>query len=71
MSEPRRLERVRKGKVLMGLCAGLGEYFNIDPIVFRLGAILGFFTLQSGLALILFYFIASLVVPYRDKAESA
>jgi phage shock protein PspC (stress-responsive transcriptional regulator) len=54
----------------MGLCAGLGEYFNVDPLVFRLAAILGFFTLQSGLALILFYFIAALVVPYRDYPKN-
>lgn len=24
-------------KVLAGVCGGLGEYFNIDPILFRIG----------------------------------
>jgi len=55
----------------MGLCAGLGDYFRIDPLIIRLGFLLGFFTLSSGLALIVFYFIAALVVPYGDAAEKA
>mgnify|MGYP000097135789 CR=1 FL=1 len=66
MTDVRRFARRRKGKVFMGLCAGLGEYFRIDPIILRLAFLLGFFTLSSGLALIVFYIIAALVVPYGD-----
>lgn len=71
MTDTRRFTRRRKGKVLMGLCAGLGDYFRIDPLIIRLAFLLGFFTLSSGLALIVFYFIAALVVPYGDAAEKA
>ena len=71
MDTPRRLTRSRTGKVLFGLCAGLGRYFKIDPLIFRLVAVLGFFTLSSGLALILFYLIASLIVPMEDSPKTA
>jgi len=70
MTEVRRFTRRRQGKVFLGLCAGLGDYFRIDPIVIRLAFLLAFFTLTSGLALIVFYIIAALVVPYGDVARS-
>jgi phage shock protein PspC (stress-responsive transcriptional regulator) len=42
---PRRLTRRTDQKVIAGVCAGLGEYFNLDPVLFRVGfvvlAILG------------------------------
>ncbi len=70
MSEPRKFTRRKKGRILMGLCAGLGDYFRIDPIIIRLAFLLGFFTLSSGLALLIFYFIAGLVVPYGETTSS-
>jgi phage shock protein PspC (stress-responsive transcriptional regulator) len=70
MTETRRFTRRRKGKILLGLCAGLGDYFRIDPVIIRLAFLLGFFTFQSGLALLVFYLIAALVVPYGDAAPA-
>lgn len=32
----KRLYRSTKNKVLCGLCGGVGEYFNIDPVIIRL-----------------------------------
>jgi phage shock protein C len=71
MTDFRPFTRRKKGKVLLGLCAGLGDYFKIDPIIIRLAFLLGFFTLTSGLALVVFYFIAALVVPYAEPAPPA
>ena len=71
MTEIRRFTRLKKGKVFLGLCAGLGDYFKIDPIIIRLAFLLGFFTLASGLALVVFYIIAALVVPYGDTPSPA
>jgi len=71
MHDIKSLRRRRKGKILLGLCTGLGDYFKIDPIIFRLAFLLGFFTLTSGLALIVFYLIAALVVPYGDAPKTA
>jgi phage shock protein C len=34
--EPKRFYRSRTEKVFAGVCGGLGEYFNIDPILVRL-----------------------------------
>lgn len=34
--ETKRLYRSHTNKVLAGVCGGLGEYFNIDPVLIRL-----------------------------------
>jgi phage shock protein C len=34
--EPKRLYRSRSNRMLGGVCAGLGEYLNIDPTVIRI-----------------------------------
>ena len=52
-----------KNKMLCGVCGGIGEYFNIDPTLVRLGAAL-MICLGSG---ILFYIISAIIIP--DKPE--
>jgi phage shock protein C len=63
---PRRLYRSRRDRKLAGVCAGIGEYFDIDPVLIRLLWI--FFTLAGGGGL-LAYLIAWLVVPEAPEAE--
>jgi phage shock protein PspC (stress-responsive transcriptional regulator) len=63
--EPRRLVRVREGRVIGGVCAGLGRYFNADPIIFRIGAIV--LALAGGAGL-LAYLAALLLIPAEDAA---
>jgi phage shock protein PspC (stress-responsive transcriptional regulator) len=63
--EPRRLVRVREGRVIGGVCAGLGRYFNVDPIIFRIGAIV--LALIGGAGL-LAYLAALLLIPSEDAA---
>src|SRR6185503_14251860 len=58
--EPRRLVRVKEGRVLGGVAAGLGRYFNLDPIIFRIGAIV--LVLVGGAGL-LAYLAAWLLIP--------
>ena len=36
----KRLTRVENGKMLCGVCAGIGKYFNIDPTLVRLGFVI-------------------------------
>lgn len=67
MSEYRKLYRINEGKVLGGLCAGLGEYFNVDPVVIRLCWILFAFLGGCG---ILAYIIGLLVVPKQPEIGS-
>ena len=38
--EMRRLYRSRSNRILAGVCGGIGEYLNIDPIVIRILAII-------------------------------
>lgn len=56
------LYKTDEGKKLCGVCAGIAEYFNIDPTIVRL--ILVVFCLAGGSG-ILFYIIAALVMPNK------
>lgn len=56
----KRLYRSRNDKMITGVCAGVAEYFDIDPTLARLGFILLSFAGGSG---ILAYIIASIVIP--------
>ncbi|MEE0834835.1 MAG: PspC domain-containing protein [Clostridia bacterium] len=58
----KRLYKTDDGKKLCGVCAGIAEYFNIDPTIVRL--ILIIFCLAGGSG-ILFYIIAALVMPNK------
>jgi len=49
--------------MLCGVCAGVAEYFHIDPTLIRLGYVL--FTCASFGAGVLGYFIAAVVIPER------
>ena len=35
----KRLYKSNKNKMIDGVCAGIAEYFNIDPTLVRLGAV--------------------------------
>ena len=62
----KRLYRGRKGRIITGLCQGIGEYFGVDPVIIRLIALLSLFS-TMGLAVIVLYFIFSLVVPRKEE----
>ena len=57
---PRRLTRSSSDRVLGGVAGGLGRYFDIDPIIFRIGFVV--LTIAGG-AGVLAYLAAWLVVP--------
>jgi phage shock protein PspC (stress-responsive transcriptional regulator) len=64
----RRLVRVRDGRWLGGVAAGLGRYFDVNPLVYRIAfAALAF----AGGTGILIYLAAWLVIPAEDREESA
>src|SRR5215212_7810013 len=66
--EPRRLVRTRDGRMLGGVCAGLGRYFNLDPIIFRIGAIA---LVLAGGAGVVAYVAAVLLIPSEDAPLDA
>lgn len=62
----KRLYRDPDGKVLGGVCGGLGAYLNVDPVVFRIiFALLAIGGFGSG---ILVYFILWVVTPEANTA---
>ncbi|GAA1592525.1 hypothetical protein GCM10009678_88430 [Actinomadura kijaniata] len=63
----RKLRRTRDGKMVAGVCAGVGRYFGVDPNLVRLG--LGAFTFFGGAGIAL-YAIAWLVMP-EDGAPAS
>lgn len=56
----KRLYKSNTDKKLDGVCAGIGEYFNIDPTLIRLAWII--FCVLGGSG-ILAYIIAAIVIP--------
>ncbi|MBU4404034.1 MAG: PspC domain-containing protein [Candidatus Aminicenantes bacterium] len=58
----KRLYRSRKNRMLGGVCGGIAEYFNIDPVIVRLVVVALFFVGGSAL---LAYVIALIVIPYE------
>jgi len=65
--EKKRLYRSRGDKVLGGVCGGIAEYFNVDPILIRLFFILMFFAEGAGL---LAYIIAWIIIPLQPSIEA-
>lgn len=57
----KQLTRSSTNTMLAGVCAGLGNYLNIDPTVVRLLFVLGFFL--TGPGIFLAYLIMAVVVP--------
>ena len=57
--EKKRLYR-SNDKMVAGVCAGIAEYFDIDPTLIRLGWVVLTFIGFSGL---LAYIIAAIIIP--------
>lgn len=59
----KRLYRVEEGKMVAGVCAGVAEYFNIDPTVVRLGWALVSAFAGAG---IIAYIAAAIIMPVKS-----
>lgn len=60
----KRLVRSRSNKMLFGVCAGLADYLNVDPVIVRLLAVL--LTLWNGVGLLI-YFVLALIMPQEPE----
>lgn len=58
----KRLYRVEEGKMICGVCAGVAEYFKLDPTVVRLAWAI--FCCMGGSG-ILAYIIAAIIMPVK------
>jgi len=61
------LRRSTEDKVVAGVCGGLGRYFGVDPIWFRIAFVVLTFGGGSGL---LIYFLAWLLIPEQRPGET-
>ena len=62
--KPKKLYRSRTNRWLVGVCGGIGEYFNIDPTVIRVIFVLAFLVLGGGLWV---YLILWLIIPLEPE----
>jgi phage shock protein C len=67
----KRLYRSKKNRVFLGVCGGIGEYLDIDPVIIRL--IFIFSILIMGPFSFLLYLLCAIVIPeapwYEEGAQ--
>lgn len=59
----RRLYRSKNDKMIAGICGGLGEYFDVDPVVFRVLFVI--LLLPGGLPGLIPYILLWILVPEK------
>ena len=64
----KQLRRTVSNRMIAGVCAGLGEYSNIDPTLIRLIAVLLLFL--TGPGIILAYLIMALIIPEEPPQQA-
>jgi len=62
----KKLYRSRKDSKVAGVCGGIAEYFNVDPTIIRLLAVLTIFFGGGG---IVAYIIAWLIIPLEPLTD--
>ena len=58
----KRLHRNKQDGKIAGICSGIGDYFDIDPVIVRLLFLLALF-LGGGLIV---YIIAWIIIPVKE-----
>ena len=56
----KKVTRSRNNRMIAGVCGGIGEYFNVDPTLIRLGFVALSFLAGGGLMV---YIIAAVIIP--------
>ncbi|MGM0419443.1 MAG: PspC domain-containing protein [Bacillota bacterium] len=64
MEDRKKLYRSRQERIIAGVCGGIANYFQVDPVLIRLLFILLFFGAGSGL---LAYIVAWIIVPESPR----
>ena len=62
----KKLYRSKKDEKICGVCAGIAEYFNIDPTIVRLIWLLAVLCAGSG---VLLYIACALVIPEKPEDD--
>lgn len=64
----KRLFRSTEDKMIAGVCGGLGEYFAIDPVIFRVIFVASLLLNGAGAVL---YIILAIVIPEKATVSGA
>jgi phage shock protein PspC (stress-responsive transcriptional regulator) len=67
VAEPHRLTRSHDGRIVAGVCAGAGRYFDIDPVIFRV--VLAVLAVFGGAGLVI-YAAAWLLIPETGAPQT-
>ncbi|MFA7216878.1 MAG: PspC domain-containing protein [Candidatus Paceibacterota bacterium] len=66
----KKLYKSKTNKVISGVVGGLGEYFDTDPVILRLGYLI--IVIATGVIPGIFaYIIASMIVPEKPHHKEA
>lgn len=64
---PRKFYRYRDNKVIAGVCSGIGDYLNIDPVIARIGFVVLVFFATVGIWL---YLAIWIITPESPRTHS-
>ncbi|HKB38336.1 MAG TPA: PspC domain-containing protein [Gemmataceae bacterium] len=67
-NDQKQLVRPREGRMVAGVCAGIGQFFGIDPNIVRI--VFAALTVFSAGAAALVYLAAWVIVPEEGEAGS-
>jgi phage shock protein C len=65
----KRLHRSEKNRIFLGVCGGLAEYFDIDPVLVRI--IAAVLLIPGVFPVIIAYFILALIMPLESSVTGA
>lgn len=58
-----KLYKSNKNKVFAGVCGGIGEYMDVDPVIIRLIWVLVSIFAGMGILGLIAYLIAAMIIP--------
>jgi len=64
----KRLYRSRDERIIWGVCSGIAKYFDVDPTLVRLIAVLTLFFACTG---ILIYLILTVIMPLEPLEQKS
>jgi phage shock protein C len=64
----KKLTRLEENKMIGGVCAGFGEYFDIDTTIVRL-IFVALALMTAVLPMLFFYAVAWIVIPLAEKTS--
>ena len=66
MEKKKRIYKIEEGKKISGVCGGVAEYFNIDPVIVRV--IWGVLAFLYGTGIII-YFVCAFAFPNKSEIQ--